>query len=211
MLNAPVRNNELIPEQELVARVAQGDRSAFKQLYDLHSDYIYSLCLRMLGNSDDALEISQDVFVTLWRKAASVRGESRLRTWLHRVAINKSINFRKRGGVLSRIKQIMSIDTDEVSLTDQLPAPQSSEPDSQLEAKETRNELATLMADLPERQREAFLLHKLEGMSYKEIAEEMSLSLPAVESLIHRAKLSLKEKLIKKSQRRRKKEGRRNV
>ena len=105
----------------------------------------------------------------------------------------------------------MSIDTEEVSLSDQLPAPESSQPDTQLESKEAKVQLAELMGDLPERQQEAFLLHKLEGLSYKEIAEEMGLSLPAVESLIHRAKLKLKEKLVKKSQQQRKKERGRDV
>lgn len=211
MFNAPVRNDDNIPELDLLARIADGDRSAFRQLYDIHSDYIYNLCFRMLGNSDDAHEVAQDVFVALWRKAHSIRGESRLRTWLHRVAVNRSINFRKRGGVLSRMKQIMSIDTEKTSLSEQLPAPASTQPDTRLESKEAKVLLAELMSDLPERQREAFLLHKLEGLSYREIAEEMGLSLPAIESLIHRAKLKLKDRLVKKSRQERKKEEQRDV
>ncbi len=204
MLNAPVRRESDINELELLAKVAQGDRSAFKMLFDSHSNHVYSVCLRMLGNPGDAEEISQDVFLTLWQKASSVRGEAKLSTWLHRVAVNKSINYRKRGGVFSRIKQIMSIDTEDVSLAEQLPAPESERPDMKLESREAGEQLAELMAELPGRQREIYLLHKLEGLSYKEIAEEMDLSLSSVESLIHRAKQNLQKVMLKRFKNKRK-------
>lgn len=204
MLNAPVRRESDINELELLAKVAQGDRSAFKALFDAHSNHVYSVCFRMLGNPGDAEEISQDVFLTLWQKANSVRGEAKLSTWLHRVAVNKSINYRKRGGVFSRIKQIMSIDTEEISLAEQLPAPDSERPDMKLESREAGEQLTDLMKELPERQREIYLLHKLEGLSHKEIAEEMDLSLSSVESLMHRAKQNLQKVMLKRFKNRRK-------
>ncbi len=204
MLNAPVRRETDINELELLAKVAQGDRSAFKVLFDLHSNHVYNVCYRMLGNAGDAEEISQDVFVTLWQKAKSIRGDARLSTWLHRVAVNKSINYRKRGGVFSRIKQIMSIDTEEVSLAEQLPAPEAERPDIKLESREAGEQLAELMAEIPERQREIYLLHKLEGLSYKEIAEEMNITLASVESLVHRAKLNLQKVMLRRFKNRRK-------
>lgn len=204
MLNASVRRESDINELELLARVAQGDRSAFKALFDLHSSHIYNVCYRMLGNAGDAEEISQDVFLTLWQKAKSVRGDAKLSTWLHRVAVNKSINHRKRGGVFSRIKQIMSIDTGEVSLAEQLPAPESERPDRELESREAGEQLAEVMADLPGRQREIYLLHKLEGLSYKEIAEELDITLSSVESLMHRAKQNLQKVMLKRLKNKRK-------
>ena len=204
MLNAPVRRESDINELELLAKVAQGDRAAFKVLFDLHSPQVYSVCLRMLGNARDAEEISQDVFVTLWQKAKTIRGEARLATWLHRVCVNKSINHRKRGGVFSRFKQIMSIDTEDVSLADQLPAPESERPDSKLESREAGDQLAELMAEIPARQREIYLLHKLEGLSYKEIAEELNITLASVESLMHRAKQNLQTVMLKRFKNRRK-------
>lgn len=204
MLNAPVRRESDINELELLAKVAQGDRTAFKALFDSHSSYVYNVCYRMLGNAADAEEISQDVFLTLWQKAKSVRGDAKISTWLHRVAINKSINHRKRGGVFSRIKQIMSIDTEEVSLAEQLPAPEAERPDMKLETREAGEQLASLMAELPDRQREIYLLHKLEGLSYKEISEEMELSLSSVESLMHRAKQNLQKVMLKRFKNKRK-------
>ncbi len=205
MLKPPVSGESNIDERELIACVAKGDRSAFKTLFDRHSPTTYNLCLRLLGNVDDAHEIAQDVFVTFWQKAESLRGESKLSTWLHRVAVNKSINFRKRGGVMAKIKQIMSIDTEEVSLEEQLPAPDSDRPDRQLETQEARTELAELMASVPARQREVYLLHKLEGLSYQEIAEQLSLTVPTIESLMHRAKQNLQKAMLAKFQKRRKK------
>ncbi len=205
MLKAPVPGESNIDERELIACVAKGDRSAFKTLFDRHSPTTYNLCLRLLGNADDAHEIAQDVFVTFWQKAESLRGESKLSTWLHRVAVNKSINFRKRGGVMAKIKQIMSIDTEEVSLEEQLPAPEGERPDRQLESQEARTELAELMASVPARQREVYLLHKLEGLSYQEIAEQLSLTVPTIESLMHRAKQNLQKAMLTKFQKRRKK------
>lgn len=204
MLNAPVRRESDINELELLAKVSQGDRSAFKTLFDTHSTHVYNICLRMLGNPGDAEEVSQDVFMTLWQKADSVRGESRLSTWLHRVAINKSINFRKRGGVLNRLKQIMSIDTEDVSLSEQLPAPETERPDRALESNQATEELAALMAEIPSRQREIYLLHKLEGFSYNEIAEDLNISLASVESLMHRAKENLKKAVLRRVKNRRK-------
>jgi len=205
MLKSPMTGEAYIDERELIAAVAKGDRSAFKTLFDRHSPTTYSLCLRLLGNSDDAHEVAQDVFVTLWQKAESLRGESKLSTWLHRVAVNKSINFRKRGGLLSKIKQIISIDTDEVSLEQQLPAPESERPDRQLETAEARIELAELMANVPERQRTVYLLHKLEGLSYQEIAEQLNLTIPSIESLMHRAKENLQKAMLANFHKRRKK------
>lgn len=194
-----------IDERELIVAVAKGDRAAFKTLFDRHSPTTYNLCLRLLGNPDDAHEVAQDVFVTLWQKAASLRGESKLSTWLHRVAVNKSINFRKRGGLLSKLKQIVSIDTDEVSLEQQLPAPETDRPDRQLETAEARIELAELMANVPERQRTVYLLHKLEGLSYQEIAEQLNLTIPSIESLMHRAKENLQKAMLANFHKRRKK------
>lgn len=185
-------------ERELIHRVAAGERSAFKQLYDTHSPRVLSLLLRLVGNRDDAEELVQDVFLSFWNHAESLRGESKLSTWLYRVAVNRAINFKKRGGLLFQIKQLFSLETDEESLIDRLPASESDSPDRQLEMKQAQTQLADLLATLPERQREVFLLHKLEGLSYNEIAEELHVTLGTVESLMHRAKENLQKVMLKK-------------
>lgn len=198
MLGTRVHDYTDTLERELIHRVAAGERSAFKQLYDTHSPRVLSLLLRLVGNRDDAEELVQDVFLSFWNHAESLRGESKLSTWLYRVAVNRAINFKKRGGLLFQIKQLFSLETDEESLIDRLPASESDSPDRQLEMKQAQTQLADLLATLPERQREVFLFHKLEGLSYNEIAEELHVTLGTVESLMHRAKENLQKVMLKK-------------
>lgn len=193
-----MRNDADKNEVELLQQVASGNRAAFKILYDVHSVGIYKLAVRLLGNTDDGAEITQDIFLSLWKNAGRIRGDSKLSTWLYRVAVNKAINFRKRGGVFTQLKQILSSDDLDDSLIEQLPAAESSRPDRQWEARHAETQLADLLAELPQRQREIYLLHKLEGLSYKEIAEEMKISLGSVESVMHRAKENLQKIMVKK-------------
>lgn len=198
MFYATVRLEPDTDERALLQEVARGDRAAFKLLYDRHADYVYTLALRLLGNPQDAEEVSQDVFTTLWKKARDIRGDSKLSTWLHRVTINKSLNFRRSGGVMARVRQVLSLDTADISPADELPAPESERPDRLYEQVEAALTLADLMAQIPERQREVYLLHKLSGLSYYEVAEELSMTLSSVESLMHRAKQNLQKAAVKK-------------
>lgn len=187
-----------IEERELVRRVAAGERAAFKQLYDSHSPRVHNLLLRLVGNRDDADELTQDVFLSLWKHAQSLRGESKLSTWLYRVSVNKVINFKKRGGLFFQIKQIFSLEADEESIIDRLPAPAADSPDRQLQMREAQTQLVDLLGTLPQRQREVYLLHKLEGLSYNEIAEDLHVTLGTVESLMHRAKGNLQKMMVKR-------------
>jgi RNA polymerase sigma-70 factor, ECF subfamily len=197
MLQMTVPENPDVLERELIRKVAAGERAAFKQLFDSHSPRVYNFLLRLVGNSDDAEELTQDVFVSLWRHAANLRGESKLSTWLYRVAVNKSINFRKRGGLFFQVKQLFSLEAEDESIIEKLPAADSDRPDRKVEMQEARLELADIMGSLPARQREVYLLHKLEGLSYKEIADELHVSLGTIESLMHRAKENLQKAILK--------------
>jgi RNA polymerase sigma-70 factor (ECF subfamily) len=193
MLNSRVKSINDTDELQLVANVAKGDHVAYRQLFEQHAARVYNVALKILGNEQDAEEVTQDVFVTLWKKAKSIRGESKLSTWLHRVAVNMAINARKKGGMLSTLKQILSLeDSPELEIS----AAESTRPDRQVEMKSARMELAELMSRLPTSQRQAYLLHKLEGLSYKEIAEQMNTTVSAVESLMHRAKTKLQKVMI---------------
>jgi RNA polymerase sigma-70 factor (ECF subfamily) len=198
MLDTRVHDITDIQEQELIRRVAAGERVAFKQLFDLHSPRVHNLLLRLVGNNDDAEELTQDVFLSLWKHADSLRGESKLSTWLYRVAVNKAINFKKRSGLFFQIKQLFSLDADNESIIDQLPAAAADSPDRQIEIREAQIQLADLLGTLPRRQREVYLLHKLEGLSYNEIAEQLHVSLGTIESLMHRAKENLQKVMLKK-------------
>jgi RNA polymerase sigma-70 factor (ECF subfamily) len=191
-------------ERKLIAKVAGGDRGAFRELFDSHVDHVYAVAARLIGNPQDAEDLTQDIFVTLWNKAKTLRGESKLSTWLHRVAVNKAINFKKRGGMLAKLRHAVSLEGDDQSPAAQLEAPAAARPDRQQEMKAARVQLAELMRELPKRQRTVYLLHKLEGLSYREIAEQLSISLSAVESLMHRAKNRLQQVMLEKYRRERK-------
>ncbi len=199
MLSTTVPGEQDIQELELIRRVAAGERAAFKLLFDIHSPRVLNFLLRLVGNHDDAEELTQDVFLSLWRHADTLRGESKLSTWLYRVSVNKAINFKKRGGLFFQVKQLFSLDAEDEAIADKLPASEADSPDRKIEIKEARLELAELMALLPKRQRDAYLLHKLEGLSYKEIAGELHVSLGTVESLMHRAKENLQKAILKHS------------
>jgi RNA polymerase sigma-70 factor, ECF subfamily len=198
MLDARVHDVTDIQEQELIRKVAAGERASLKQLFDLHSPRVHNLLLRLVGNGDDAEELTQDVFLSLWKHADSLRGESKLSTWLYRVAVNKAINFKKRSGLFFQIKQLFSLESDEESIIDRLPAAAADSPDRQIEIREAQIQLADLLGTLPRRQREVFLLHKLEGLSYNEIAEQLHVSLGTIESLMHRAKENLQKVMLRK-------------
>jgi RNA polymerase sigma-70 factor (ECF subfamily) len=198
MLDTTVHSEADIHEQELIRKVATGDRAAFKQLFDSHSARVHNLLLRLVGNRDDADELTQDVFLSLWKHAESLRGESKLSTWLYRVAVNKAINFKKRSGLFFQIRQLFSLEGDDESIIDRLPAAPADSPDRQFEIKEAQIQLADLLGTLPHRQREVYLLHKLEGLSYNEIAEELHVTLGTIESLMHRAKENLQKVMLKK-------------
>jgi RNA polymerase sigma-70 factor (ECF subfamily) len=201
MILTRVESAEEKDERQLVAQVAQGDQLAYKRLFDTHAGRVFNTVLRILGNRQDAEDVTQDVFFTLWRKARTIRGESRLSTWLYRVAVNTAINARKRRGSYSDPKVVTSFD-DPGNLN--VPASSNVQPDRQQQIKSAQVELAELLAGLPEKQREVYLLHKMEGLSYKEIAEELNLTLPAVESAMHRAKVKLQELMVKKFRKQRK-------
>ncbi len=201
MILVRVESAEERDERQLVAQVAQGDQLAYRRLFDTHAQRVFNTILRILGNWQDAEDVTQDVFFTFWRKAKTIRGESKLSTWLYRVAVNKAINARKRGGSYADPKVVISLD-DPGNLD--LAASSNVRPDRQQQMKSAKLELAELLAGIPEKQREVYLLHKMEGFSYKEIAEELNLTLPAVESAMHRAKVKLQELMVKKFRKQRK-------
>jgi RNA polymerase sigma-70 factor (ECF subfamily) len=204
MILPVVKYTQNSEEHRLVRQVADGDSSAFKRLFDTHSEQVYNLSLKLLTNRDDAEELTQDVFFTLWRKAGEIRGDSALSTWLYRVTFNKAMNIRKRGGAWGNIRRFFSIEQEpEMAVT--LEASPNTRPDRQREIAEARTTLAELLSSLPGRQGEIFALHKLQGMSYKEIAAELGLSLSAVEAAMHRARTNLQKAMLKKHQKSHKK------
>lgn len=174
----------------LMLRLKKGDEGAFREIIDLYQKPILNLCFRYVANQQDAEEVTQDVFIHLYRSAAKYQPTARLSTYLYRIAVNLSLNRirdRKR-------RRVFSLDTMKSERHDEPAAPEAS-PDTQLEQKEMREKVREILDTLPENQKTAVLLKRFEGLSYDEIAEVMQCSVSSVESLLHRAKVNLQKKL----------------
>ncbi|MEL6945434.1 MAG: RNA polymerase sigma factor [Bacteroidota bacterium] len=176
-------------------QVVEGKETAFRQLYELFSDKVYNTAISYVQNEQDAEEITQDVFVTIFRKAATFKGDSAAGTWIYRITINSSLNFikkKKRSSLFYFGKQKL----DQVDFE---------HPGILLENKEEAKVLFQVIQQLPEQQKTAFILSFIEQLPRQEVADIMETSLKAVESLLQRAKANLRKKLEKRYPERRKK------
>jgi len=166
-------------------RVAAGDTAAFASLYDRHHRSVARFAHRFVQDAGRAEELTQDIFVKLYRHAGRYRPTARFRTFLFRVAANHCLNEVRRGEY--RVTHV----ADEEGHPLQMPAPESESPQRAAEARELEATVAAALGRLSERERTAFALCRFEGMAYREIAEVLSASEAAVKSLIHRATLSV--------------------
>lgn len=180
-------------EHEAIERAQQGDAESFEALYGLHKRRVYSLCLRMTGNTAEAEDLTQEAFLQLFRKIATFRGESAFSTWLHRLTVNVALmHLRKKG-------------LPEVSLEEML-EPQEDGPKKDVGARDRalagcidRVNLQRSIESLPPGYRIVFVLHDVEGYEHNEIAGMMGCSIGNSKSQLHKARLKLRE-LLKLSQ-----------
>jgi RNA polymerase sigma-70 factor (ECF subfamily) len=184
-------------ENELVEGVIQRKESAFKELVQLYQKQVVGTCFSFLGNYEDAQDIAQDVFIEVFESIDKFRRESKLSTWIYRIAVNKSLNYKR---VLSRRQWVKSIETlfskDSVEIN-KISVYQSDMPNDNIENEERKMILQKAINKLPDNQKIAFTLNKYEELTYQQIADVMQTSLSAVESLIHRAKTNLQNNLVK--------------
>lgn len=173
----------------ITAGIKRGDTSVFTDIVEQCQQMVYNAILNIVQNEADAEDVTQEVFIDVYENLPQFREEARLSTWIYRIAVNKALDFEKRkkrrkhGGLLKRIFAVK--EEEEPAGFDH--------PGATLDNKEKATILFKALKKLPENQRVAFTLHKMEGLSYKEVAEIMETSLYAVESLIGRAKTGLKK------------------
>ncbi|MHC1708593.1 MAG: RNA polymerase sigma factor [Bacteroidales bacterium] len=182
-------------DSELVHGLLQKDPAAFRVLVERYQDQVYRTSLSLVQNSDDAEDITQDVFIEVFQSVSSFRGDARLSTWLYRIAVNKSLNLirkNKRRELFIPIENLLFGRKSESTDT----AHNLARSDNSLEDSERARILNRAVSSLPENQRIAFTLHKIEELSHKEIAQIMDNSVSSVESLIFRAKVNLQKKLL---------------
>lgn len=177
-----------LEESTLINQVVNQDQKAFRRLYDLFGSLVYNLALNLLQNQEDAEEVSQDIFLEIHKKIHLFKGESSLKTWIYRIALNKSMEKIRYNKRKKRFGLFVSFSDSEKDLF-------VDHPSVVAEGQDKANLLFGEIQKLPEKQRSAFTLHHIEGMSYKEICEIMETSLSSVESLIFRAKSNLKKRI----------------
>jgi RNA polymerase sigma-70 factor (ECF subfamily) len=167
------------PEHELVVRAQRGDVAAFEALYHASSGRVFALCLRMAGDRARATELLQDVFVRVWERLGSFRGEAAFGTWVHRLAVNVVLENRRRderraAGESGAAEEACELDGLTVERT---------------------MDLETAVSRLPAGARRAFVLHDIEGYKHHEIAKMTGLAEGTLRAQLHRARQLLMEML----------------
>ncbi len=181
-------------EPEIIIGLKNGNEQAYKQVVDEFQKYVLNTCYRFVNVKEIAEDLAQDVFIEVYRSIKNFRGESKLSTWIYRIAVTKSLDYLKSQKRKKRFAHLKSIFGDD-KLEEQLPMNEGTNPDTMLENKNRIEVLLHALSTLPESQRVAFTLSKYDELSYKEIAEILGTTISSVESLIHRAKKNLKKKL----------------
>jgi RNA polymerase sigma-70 factor, ECF subfamily len=176
-------------EQNLIELLKHGDMTAFKVLAEVYQRKVLATCYRFLLNQEDAEDIAQEVFIEVFNTIRQFRHDAALGTWIYRIAVTKSLDeLRKR----SRKKRISSIGK-LLGLEDIAHwIAEKTRPDTDLEEKDNWTALSEVLNTLPDNQRIAFTLSKIDDFSHIEIAEIMQTSPMAIDSLVYRAKQNLK-------------------
>ena len=173
----------------MIARAQKGDEEAFTALFEAHKRRVYSLCLRMTGNTAEAEDLAQEAFLQLFRKISTFRGESAFSTWLHRLTVNVVLmHLRKKG--------LQQVSLDEPDTSQDEPVKRDyGDDDRRLTGSIDRIGLQNAIAELPPGYRTVFVLHDVEGYEHNEIAEIMNCSVGNSKSQLHKARMKLRERL----------------
>ncbi|MTI22208.1 RNA polymerase sigma factor [Fulvivirga sp. RKSG066] len=186
----------MINEKDCLQAIANGSEEALEQLYNHYCDRVYNTLISYTKSAEDAEELLQDVFVTIYNSAASFEFNSSVGTWIYRIAVNKCLDFirkkssKKRSGIFTSlyVKDTTEVRYESVDFV---------HPGIKLENKEDSVLLFRAIDTLAENQKTAFILTQIEGLPQKEVADIMRQSRKSVESLVQRAKGNLREELKK--------------
>ncbi|MEJ7766686.1 MAG: RNA polymerase sigma factor [Chitinophagaceae bacterium] len=177
----------------LIEQLKLKDESAFKTIVETWKDMVFNTALGIVQNTEDAEDVAQEVFVQVYESIGGFKGESKFSTWLYRITVTKSMDHirkKKRKKRFAFIQGLFGLNNE--ILHD---PPDFHHPGVSLDNKERSTVLFKAIEKLPENQKIAFTLHKVEGLSYQEVGQVMETSLSSVESLLHRAKNNLKKNL----------------
>jgi RNA polymerase sigma-70 factor (ECF subfamily) len=184
--------SDKLNEAEAIRRAQAGDRAVYEYLYRLHGRRVYALCLRMVKDTAEAEDLTQEAFLLLFRKIHTFRGESAFSTWLHRLAVNLVLmRLRKKSLPVFSIEAIPDPDDE----TAPLRSIELGAPDLILEGAIDRINLARCIQQLPAGFRRVFVLHDIQGYRHREIANLLGRSVGDSKSQLHKARKRLRESL----------------
>jgi RNA polymerase sigma-70 factor (ECF subfamily) len=188
IMTVTAERTQPVSDLDLARAAAAGDSAAFESIYEQHHKRVYSLCLRMLSNASQAEDLTQEVFLQVFKKIGSFRGDSAFTTWLHRLTVNQVLmHFRKRGvklehtseeGDFTNVVETPLGSTRRISMVDKLA-------------------LEKAISELPPGYRTVFVLHDVEGYEHEEIADMLGVSIGTSKSQLHKARMKLRQLLNK--------------
>ncbi|MHC4268447.1 MAG: RNA polymerase sigma factor [Planctomycetota bacterium] len=177
--------------ENTIIEASKGNVESFEDIYKAYSDFVYNVAFRVVNNMDEAQEVTQEVFITVYRKLESFKFKSSFKTWVYRITINTAINFaKKRTKDRSRIvefndKNEFKTTVDSVS--------------EKIEEEQHEKMLSTLLKALNPDQRTCIVLRNIEGLSYQEIAESLNININTVRTRLKRARkklISLRKEMV---------------
>ena len=186
--------DDTVPSEDLMARIAKGDRDAFELLVNRHQTSILNLIYRFIGDRTQAKDLAQEVFIRVWQAAKTYKAKAKFTTWIYRITANLCFNelksSRRKNWFLFHQSVELSGHTIEETLSDSAPSAEDL-----LLDKERSRQISDALQSLPYNQRMALVLKRYDDLPYEEIGRIMDCSVSAVESLLVRAKRNLQEKL----------------
>lgn len=191
-----MKSKNIISDEQLVTKAQKGDTEAFTRLVKLYESKIYNLAYRIMGNKEDASDVLQNTFLQVFRKLSTFKGESKFSTWLYKIATNASLMKKRKD------KRTQSFSIDRPLLTGkgdelkrQLKDDWAENPIDILERRELNEFLDKAIKAMHVEYRIPLILRDINGLSNKEVSKILNISLPAVKSRVHRARLYLREEL----------------
>jgi RNA polymerase sigma factor (sigma-70 family) len=185
-----------LEEKSLIKNLKAKNEEAFKILVEKYKDLVYSTIIPIIQNIDDADDLTQEVFIQIYKSIKNFKEKSSLSTWIYKISISKAyehLRYKKRK---KRFSILVNIFREDDSLID---IPDFHHPGIQLEQKENAKILFDAIEKLPDNQKKAYILKNIQGLSYKKISDIMEKSVASVESILFRAKNNLKNILEKKN------------
>lgn len=182
-------------DNEIIEKVLQGKRDLYRLLVERYQSMVFHTCMGFLHDKDDSDDLTQEIFIKAYLALSKFEGRSLFSTWLYRIAVNAALNKVRKSSGSRFVQRFESFFGTGKAKNLEIPVPEKENPENILIHNEHLEWLQKAMHSLPENQRTALVLSKYDDFSQREIAQIMNISEGAVESLLHRAKMNLREKL----------------